>query len=81
MAKPAVPFPELKARLERRMAHLGLKVTKVKDLLLEMTNAEPIHVCMAEISHLQMTDLASASGGFTPDYSGMRCAETQTHKM
>lgn len=29
VAKPAVPFPELKRRLERRMEHLGIKITKV----------------------------------------------------
>ena len=26
VARPAVPFPELKRRLDARMAHLGIKV-------------------------------------------------------
>ena len=30
VAKPAVPFPELKRRLEARMKHLGIKITKVR---------------------------------------------------
>lgn len=30
VAKPAVPFPELKRRLEARMQHLGIKITKVR---------------------------------------------------
>ena len=29
VAKPAVPFPELKRRLDARMKHLGIKITKV----------------------------------------------------
>jgi len=31
VARPIVPFPELKARLDARMAHLGLKVKAIED--------------------------------------------------
>lgn len=31
MARPIVPFPELKARLDARMAHLGIKVKSIED--------------------------------------------------
>lgn len=27
VARPIIPFPELKLRLEQRMAHLGIKVS------------------------------------------------------
>lgn len=31
VARPIIPFPELKARLEARMAHLGIKVVAVEE--------------------------------------------------
>lgn len=31
VARPIVPFPELKARLDARMAHLGIKVKSIED--------------------------------------------------
>lgn len=46
VAKPAVPFPELKRRLERRMEHLNIKVTKIHEeemCLIPMGGVLPRH--------------------------------------
>jgi len=46
VAKPAVPFPELEARLKRRMDHLGIVVTKVHEderCLIPMGGVLPRH--------------------------------------
>ncbi|KAI3438710.1 hypothetical protein D9Q98_001130 [Chlorella vulgaris] len=46
VARPIIPFPELKLRLEKRMAHLGLKVLSVEDeefCAIPMGGCLPVH--------------------------------------
>lgn len=55
VAKPAVPFPELKRRLDARMKHLGIRITKVRSRALLCMLCWSCSFCSAALTCLDGT--------------------------